>query len=144
MKKVVFVTIVCLSMLILSACESGSESGSSSGSSITGVVWQWQSLVNQATNVKTTIPDPDKYTIEFNDDGSFSGTADCNQISGSYSTENGFSITLGPSTLAFCGEASLDQQYLDFLSNVVTGGPDGEGGLALETAGGELRGVFNE
>lgn len=144
MKKIVFVTVVCLSILILSACESGSESDSTSGDSITGVVWQWQTLINQATNERSTIPDPEKYNIEFNEDGTFNGTADCNQIGGTYSTENGFSITLGPSTLAFCGEASLDHQYLDFLSNVVAGGPDGAGGLALETAGGELRGVFNE
>jgi hypothetical protein len=27
--------------------------------------------------------------------------------------------------------ASLDQQYLDLLSNVAAGGPDGAGGLAL-------------
>ncbi len=44
--------------------------------------------------------------------------------------------------MAFCGEASLDVQYLDLLANVVAGGPDGQGGLALETAGGEQRMIF--
>jgi heat shock protein HslJ len=52
---------------------------------------------------------PKKYTIIFNTDGTFEGQADCNAISGTYSQENGFTITLGPSTLAFCGEDSLDQ-----------------------------------
>ena len=74
---------------------------------------------------------PKKYTIIFNTDGTFEGQADCNAISGTYSQENGFTITLGPSTLAFCGEDSLDQQYLTLLDNVVAGGPDGAGGLSL-------------
>jgi hypothetical protein len=45
--------------------------------------------------------------------------------------------------MAACGEDSLDQQYLDLLSQVVAGGPDGSGGLALETAGGEKRMSFS-
>ena len=38
--------------------------------------------------------------------------------------------------------ASLDQQYLAFLSSVAAGGPDGAGNLALETAGREQRMLF--
>jgi heat shock protein HslJ len=128
-----------LSILLLAACGSGSESDSASGDSITGVVWQWETVTNQDTNEITTVPNPENYTIEFKEDGTFTGQADCNQIAGTYSTESGFSITLGPSTLAFCGEASLDTVYLDLLSNVAAGGPDGTGGLALETAGGQQR-----
>jgi hypothetical protein len=51
--------------------------------------------------------------------------ADCNNFTGAYSQENGFSITLGASKMAFCGEESLDQQYLTLLGSVVAGGPDG-------------------
>ncbi len=36
----------------------------------------------------------------------------------------------------------MDQQYLQLLSSVAAGGPDGAGGLALETAGGEQRMSF--
>ncbi|MDX1417083.1 MAG: META domain-containing protein [Candidatus Promineifilaceae bacterium] len=143
MKKVVFFTVLCLSVFILAGCGSGSEGDASSSNSITGVSWQWQSVTNQTTSETTTVPNPENYTIEFNDDGTFTGQADCNQIAGTYSTESGFSITLGPSTLAFCGEASLDTVYLDLLSNVAAGGPDGAGGLELETAGGEQRMLFN-
>ena len=53
-----------------------------------------------------------------------------------------FTIQLGPTQWAFCGEASLDQEYLTLLGNVAAGGPDGAGGLALETAGGEQRMLF--
>ena len=44
-----------------------------------------------------------------------------------------------PSTLAFCGEDSLDQQHLDLLNRVVAGGPDGAGGFALEMTAGTER-----
>ena len=143
MKKVIFVVVISLSILALAACETASEPEMGWSYSLTGVPWQWLSVTNQDTNETTTVPNPESYTIEFNEDGTFSGTADCNSISGTYSTENGFSITLGPSTLAFCGEASLDMVYLDLLNNIVAGGPDGAGGLALETAGGQQRMLFN-
>ena len=45
--------------------------------------------------------------------------------------------------LIFCGENSLDQQYLDLLNGVVAGGPDGAGGFALEWAGAEKRMKFS-
>ena len=142
MKKTALVLIICLGMLMLAACGSGSDPTSASSNSITGVVWQWQSVTNRDTNETMAVPNPENYAITFNEDGTFNGKADCNSISGIYSTENGFAITLGPSTLAFCGEASLDSVYLDLLSNVAAGGPDGKGGLALETAGGQQRMIF--
>lgn len=109
---------------------------------ITDIVWQWTSVSNQTTKETTTVSNPENYTIIFKTDGTFTGKADCNNVSGTYSQANGFSITLGPSTMAYCGETSLDQQYLQLLSSVAAGGPDGSGGLALETAGGEQRMLF--
>ena len=44
--------------------------------------------------------------------------------------------------MAYCGEASLDATYLQLLSSVAAGGPDGAGNLALETAGGAQRMLF--
>ena len=110
--------------------------------SITGIVWQWVSVTNQTTKQTTTVPAPENYTIVFNADGTVAGKADCNSFTGTYSQENGFTIKLGATTMAYCGEASLDQQYLQLLSSVAAGGPDGAGGLALETAGGEQRMLF--
>ncbi|HET6445090.1 MAG TPA: META domain-containing protein [candidate division Zixibacteria bacterium] len=97
----------------------------------------------QPTGETTTVPNPENYTLIFSEDGTFSGTADCNAISGTYSQASGFTVTVGPSTMAFCGEDSLDVQFLDLLANVVAGGPDGAGGLALENAGGEKRMLFS-
>ena len=68
---------------------------------------------------QSVVPNPENYTITFNDDDTLSIKADCNQVTGSY-TLNGsdLTITLGASTLAFCGEASQDTIYLASLSRV--------------------------
>jgi heat shock protein HslJ len=110
--------------------------------SITGIVWQWVSVTNQTTKQTTTVPAPENYTIVFNTDGTLTGKADCNSFTGTYSQENGFTIKLGATTMMYCGDASLDAQYLQLLSSVAAGGLDGAGGLALETAGGEQRMLF--
>jgi heat shock protein HslJ len=110
--------------------------------SIQDIVWQWVSSTNKTTSEVTTVANPENYTITFNTDGTLVGKADCNNFNGTYSQENGFTITIGASTKAYCGDTSLDQQYLTLLSSVAAGGPDGSGGLALETAGGEQRMQF--
>jgi heat shock protein HslJ len=109
---------------------------------ITDIPWQWASVTDKTTSQTTYVPKPADYTITFKTDGTLTGKADCNSFSGTYSTASGFSIKLGPSTMASCGENSLDQQYLQLLSSVAAGGPNGSGGLALETAGGAQRMEF--
>ncbi len=110
---------------------------------IVNIVWQWSSVADRTTNQTQTVPNPEDYTIVFNADGTLTGIADCNAFGGVYSQESGFTIKLGPSTMAYCGEASLDAAYLQLLSSVAAGGPDGAGNLALETAGGAQRMLFN-
>lgn len=110
--------------------------------SIQDILWQWTSVTNKPTGETTAVASPQDYTITFRDDGTLSGRADCNNFAGTYSEEGGLTITLGATTEAFCGEASMDQQYLELLGAVVAGGPDGAGGLALENAGGEQRMEF--
>jgi len=111
--------------------------------SIQAIVWQWTRLTNQTTKETTTVATPENYTITFNADGTLSGKADCNSFTGTYSQANGFSITVSASTHAACGNNSLDRQYLELLGSVAAGGPDGAGNLALETAGGAQRMLFN-
>ena len=128
--------------LLLTAVACTPAATPTSADSIQGITWQWTSVTNKSTGETTTVPDPENYTIIFNADGTLNGQADCNTFNGTYTQENGFSITIGASTMAFCGEASLDQQYLTLLGSIAAGGPDGAGGLALETAGGEQRMLF--
>ncbi|MCO5190412.1 MAG: META domain-containing protein [Anaerolineae bacterium] len=130
----------------LVACSTNSDESDGSNdadpNAITDINWQWTSVTERSSGNETTVPDPSIYTIVFHTDGSVTGQADCNNFSGTYSQDNGLVITLGPSTMAFCGEASLDQVYVGLLGSIVAGGPDGSGGLALETAGGAERMSF--
>jgi len=156
MKNKWYLSVLIVGLLALAACAPAAAPASApttvpataptaapaATNTIQGVVWQWVSVANQTTKETKTVPNPESYTITFNADGTLTGTADCNNFSGTYSQQNGFTIKLGPSTMAFCGETSLDQQYLTLLSSVAAGGPDGAGGLALETAGGEQRMMF--
>jgi heat shock protein HslJ len=128
-------------MLVLSACGT-----SSSSDSITDIVWQWTGVTDRSSENETTtsVPHPEDYTITFNEDGTLEGKADCNSFSGVYSQDGGFSITLGATTRAYCGDTSMDTQYLQLLGSVSAGGPDGQGGLALETPGGAQRMMFQD
>jgi heat shock protein HslJ len=108
----------------------------SSGSDITGIVWKWQTLDDVAAGSSTRVDDPNKYTIVFNTDGTTTGRADCNTFSGTYSQANGFTISVTPDVMAACDQGSMDQQFLNLLDEVAAGGPDGAGGLTLQTAGG--------
>lgn len=109
---------------------------------IVDIVWQWTSVTDQTTRDVNAVPDPASYTIVFNADGSLRGQADCNSFSGVYSQEAGFSITVDTITEMYCGDTSLDRQYLQLLDQVAAGGPDGADNLALETAGGAQRMLF--
>ena len=130
--------VICILLALLAAgC-----STNSTPTTIQGIVWQWTSVTDQTTKETTTVSNPENFTITFFEDGTLTGRADCNNFGGTYSQENGFTITLGPSTMAYCGEESMDQQYLQLLSSIAAGGPDGEGNLALETAGGAQRMLF--
>ncbi len=112
--------------------------------SITGINWQLTNVTDKAAGTTAMVANYQNYTIVFNTDGTLNGKADCNTFSGTYSQQNGLTIKLGPTTLAACGEGSLSQQYVNLLSNVAAGGPDGAGGLVLETAGGAQRLLYRD
>ena len=89
------------------------------GPSLTGTTWQWVELVIPNGEVVEP-PDPSVYTILFNEatdgQGQAEIQADCNTIGATYTTDNStIDITLGPSTLAECGEDSLGGRYLSSL-----------------------------
>ena len=86
-------------------------------------------LGNETT---TTVPNPENYTITFNTDGTLEGKADCNNFSGTYSQQNGFTITIGSITRAYCGDTSMDTQYLQLLGSVSAGGPMARAGWRLK------------
>ena len=126
-------------LLLVATC--GPAATPTPASTIQGIVWQWVSVTNQPTGEITSVPNPENYTITFNANGTLSGQADCTTFNGTYSQKSGLTI-LGASKTGLCGVGSLDEEYLALLNSVAAGGPDGAGGLALETAGGEQRMLF--
>lgn len=82
--------------------------------------WQWAGF-QQSNNSekKTTVPDPENYTLAFFSDGTYYIKADCNSGSGNYTLE-GNSLTFGPATITLiaCESDSMDSEYLALLSDV--------------------------
>lgn len=85
------------------ACGSGSGT-----SSLTGKTWQLTAVTEKTPAFQGVIPAADqaRYTVVFNSDGTYTGQADCNSISGTYTTSgsNGIAISPGPSTLMACAD----------------------------------------
>jgi heat shock protein HslJ len=121
----------------------GAAQAPAPSNAITGIIWQWETLNDVAAGTSTRVSDASKYTIVFDADGTTAGQADCNTFSGTYSQANGFTISVQPDVMAACDQGSMDQQYLNLLDDVAAGGPDGAGGLMLQTAGGAQQMLFS-
>jgi len=83
--------------------------------SISGTGWQLVEI--QMMNNRVFVPTaPERYTAEFAPDGSFSASADCNRLSGSYADIDS-QLLFGPiaSTKALCSSGSLYQIYTDAI-----------------------------
>jgi heat shock protein HslJ len=101
-------------------------------------VLKLQSLT-RADGTTVTISDPKQFTLEFLDNNRLAVKADCNRASGSF-TASGAALTIGPMavTKAYCGSASLDNEFLSLLGGetVATVSPTS---LVLSSARGALR-----
>jgi ABC-type glycerol-3-phosphate transport system substrate-binding protein len=64
-RSVALVAVIVVAVLALAAC-------SSSGSSLTGKSWQWTASTTKAPASESVVPNPEKCTIEFKSDGTFS------------------------------------------------------------------------
>ncbi|MEA3440932.1 MAG: META domain-containing protein, partial [Chloroflexota bacterium] len=94
---------------------------------ILDITWQWAGLVETEPASQSVVPNPEIYTIIFRDDGAVNIQADCNMVGGTYNLEgSALKIELGPSTMAYCGDDSLDQQYLMLLDQVNSFGMEAE------------------
>jgi heat shock protein HslJ/uncharacterized protein YraI len=146
MKKMLFLLATGLIIVLLAACSSAetpTEQPTSAPTpteetmqttdleSVLDITWQWTELVESEPSSQSIVADPENYTLILRADGSAEIKADCNQVRGSYTQQgSALIITLGPSTLAVCGDESLDQQYLSSLDKVNTFGMQ-DGGLVL-------------
>ena len=109
MRRWIVVAGIVAATFVLAAC--------ASGSTLTGKTWQWTSWSTMTPQSKSDVPDPSAYTIEFASDGTFQAKADCNTVSGTYtsSTSGGLKIYPGPSTLVACGADSLSADFVEKL-----------------------------
>ncbi len=107
------------SLLLLVSLVAAGCSGKTSDEPIIDVTWKWASLSETEPAALSVTPDPENYILTLKTDGILSIKADCNMVMGTYELDgSAITIELGPSTMAFCGEQSLDVQYLQLLSNV--------------------------
>ena len=116
MRKLMFTIFVAI-CLLAGAGQVAPATWAQSPGGFTGIQWQWAELAETEPASQSVVPDPQNYVLVLNADGSANIKADCNMVRWSY-TLDGTSLTfdtLGPSTLAYCGEESLDQQYLGLL-----------------------------
>jgi heat shock protein HslJ len=94
-------------------------SNQTAGKSVVDTTWQWASLVETEPASQSVVPNPENYTLILQTDGNLSIKADCNMVGGTYILDgNTLTIELGASTMAFCGEQSLDQLFLEILNRV--------------------------
>jgi heat shock protein HslJ len=114
MKKLFVLTLFVVFVLSLVACGTGSSTPS-----LTGTVWQWTAMQETVPASQSVVPDPQNYTITFNMDGTAAIKADCNNVTAKYTTSgSNLTLTLGASTLMYCGDASQDTIYLASLAKV--------------------------
>ena len=106
---------------------------------LTGKTWQLTAITEQTPAFQGVVPADQQadYTIEFKPDGSFASKADCNQVSGTYTTttDGGLAITIGATTRAYCGEGSMSDLYILGLSDAASY-EIADGALTITLAGG--------
>jgi heat shock protein HslJ len=143
MRKALCIILAAVCLLI-GAGQMASTAWAQSPGEITGIQWQWAQLIETEPASQSVVPDPENYVLVLNADGSANIKADCNMVAWTYTLE-GTSLTfntLGPSTLAFCGEESSDQQFLELLGKGGTVSLENDR-LVLELNDNAGRMVFN-
>ncbi|MFL5685221.1 MAG: META domain-containing protein [Chloroflexota bacterium] len=107
-----------------SAGSSASTGSSPSAvSSLTGQPWALSSVTGKTPAFQAEVPayQQHDYTVTFDTDGTYSGTAACNQIAGTYTTSgDSLTITPGASSLAFCPQVASDIDFGTIFAHSLT------------------------
>ncbi|MGZ8597957.1 MAG: META domain-containing protein [Actinomycetota bacterium] len=103
------------------ADDGSSGDGGDPAASVAGVTWILEAASTEAL-VDEVVPANARVTIRFEDDGTVSGSAGCNNYAGSYTTsaDGTISIEAGGMTMMACEEPlmRLDAAYVTSLSEV--------------------------
>ncbi len=82
---------------------------------ITTETWQWISFSDSMSGTQS-IPEPERYQLTLNKDGTVNVQADCNTAAGQYDVEgSNINFTMGPITLAACPPDSLANEFMQAL-----------------------------
>jgi len=94
---------------------SAMDGGSEMATTLTSHTWELGASVINGEVVE--IDSPENYTLTFNEDGTVSIKADCNNATGSYSDDGTtLSVEVGPTTLAACPADSLSEEFINLVS----------------------------
>ena len=93
-----------------------------------GKDWQLTALTIAVPPFQGAVPEAQQpnYTITFGPDATFSAKADCNTLTGGYTTPDAtastgtLTITPGPTTVVACPAGSLSQLYMDALGQAAS------------------------
>lgn len=109
--------------------------------------WAWQRRdPNGNASAAITVPDPENYTLYFNEDGTFTAKLDCNNGAGKYATtdieqeQRNIFMELGPMNMAICGDESLDTLMVQIFGPVQSYSIEGNGSVLkfIWVAGGPI------
>jgi heat shock protein HslJ len=113
-------------------------------SGLTGYVFTWVGSTN-ADGEAVTVDNPDNYSFVLNPDGTFNITADCNVGFGVYTLNDDGTVTLNVlgQTLAFCGEDSQADEFINTLLSITNFELGDDGSIAFTTADGASASFVN-
>jgi heat shock protein HslJ len=103
---------------MLASAAIGCDENPISPTPIRNVTWKLESIERTGT-ATITIPNPDQYTVRFEENGNVRVRADCNSCTGGYTLE-GSSLSIGnvACTLIACQIPALDTAFTAALANV--------------------------
>lgn len=83
--------------------------------------WGWEARDPNSSDIASLdVPNPEHYTLTFNEDGTFSARVDCNNVAGEYASSppDSIAISPGPSTLVACPPGSLADEMVKLFDAV--------------------------
>jgi heat shock protein HslJ len=113
--KSLLLALTLLGGFVLSSCDSVTEPSAVFEAQGT---WQLRSFeLDDGSTIQ--VPNPEKYTIQFDGQESVNARADCNLCNGRYENKfgNDLEISLLACTLAYCGPSSLDFRYTSAVTS---------------------------
>jgi heat shock protein HslJ len=112
--------------LLLAAGGVACDENPVSPTEVRNVTWKLETI-ERTGNATITIPNPEQFTVRFEDNGNLTVRADCNSCGGRYSLD-GSSLSIGDvaCTLIACPLPGLDTTFTAALRNVRTATVSGD------------------